>query len=182
MLRSLKTAQGTFRLDDVAPADLSRQLRTGTGGFLEHRRGILGLTLAATGSMGVISLYQMGVIQHLPEPPLPGLKADEIDASEEAYQWLSTPDGPVGLLSYAATAVLASIGGAGRARRNPWLPLALLAKLGADAAQAAFLTREQWTKHRAFCSWCLLAAGATFGALALAMPEAKAAARQLAAR
>ena len=64
------------------------------------------------------------------------------------------------------------MGAKNRAETRPWLPLALLAKTTADAAQAAKLTIDQWTKHKAFCFWCLLAAAATFAALPLAVPEA----------
>ncbi len=64
------------------------------------------------------------------------------------------------------------MGAKNRAETQPWIPLALLAKTGADAAQAARLTVDQWTKHKAFCFWCLLAAAATFAALPLAVPEA----------
>ncbi len=125
------------------------------------------------------ALYQLGVIDHLPEPPLPLLDADKVDASPEAYRYLSTPDGVLGLASYAATAVLASMGGPDRARTTPWLPLLAAAKTGADAAQAAKLTRDQWTEHRAFCSWCLLAAAATFATVPLVLPEARDALRRL---
>lgn len=166
-------------LDDLAPDDLSRQLRTEEGGFLKRRRGVLACSLAAAGAMGVISLYQVGLIRHLPEPPLPRLDADKVDAAGEAYGWLSTPDAVLGLASYATTAVLAAVGGRDRGRRRPWMPLALAAKAGADALAAAKLTRDQWTKHRAFCAWCLTAAGATFTSAALAWPEARDALRRL---
>jgi hypothetical protein len=46
---------------------------------------VVGLSLAALGSMGFIFLYQLGLIKHLPEPPLPGFNADKVDASSEAY-------------------------------------------------------------------------------------------------
>jgi uncharacterized membrane protein len=163
----------------VHPEQLSEQLRHDTGNFLEHRRGIVGLALGAAGSMGLIALYQMGIVKHLPEPPLPGLDADKVDASGEAYEKLDTPDALLGLGSCAATAILAAMGEKDRATTRPWIPLALGAKVGLDAAQAAKLTVDQWTRHRAFCSWCLLAAGATFAAAALAVPETRAAARQV---
>ncbi len=40
------------------PAELSRQLRHGSGPFLTRRRGVAGLSLVAAGAMGLISLYQ----------------------------------------------------------------------------------------------------------------------------
>ena len=52
-------------------------------------------------------------------------------------------------------------------------------KVSIDAAQAAKLSWDQWAKHRAFCFWCLVAAGATFAAVPLAMPEAGAEAKRL---
>jgi uncharacterized membrane protein len=156
----------------MTPKQLSQQLRHGKGGFLEQRRGIITCGLVAAGAMGIITLYQIGIIKHLPEPPLPGFDADKVDASEEAYSYLQIPDAFIGLGSYAATMGLAAMGGKDRAQTRPWIPLALLAKTTADAAQAAKLTIDQWTKHKAFCFWCLLAAAATFTALPLAMPEA----------
>jgi uncharacterized membrane protein len=159
----------------MKPATLSRELRLGSDQFLQLRRKTLGLSLVAAGSMAVISLYQMGLIRHLPEPPLAGLDADKVDASSEAYAILATPDAVLGLGSYALTACLAAAGGKDRARTHPWLPIALGAKVVLDAANGARLTVDQWTKHRAFCSWCLLAAGASIATLPYVLPEARAA-------
>jgi uncharacterized membrane protein len=131
------------------------------------------------GSMAVVVLYQMGVIRSIPEPPIPGFDADKVDASAEAYQLLAMPDGALGMVSYATTLMLAAAGGKDRARTAPWLPLALSAKATVDAAQAAKLTWDQWADHRAFCSWCLLAAGATFSTLPATLPEARRALRAL---
>jgi hypothetical protein len=163
----------------MRPGELSRQLREDDDGFLSHRRGIVACGLAAAGAMGLITLYQIGIIKHLPEPPLPGLDADKVDASEEAYSYFQTPDAFIGLGSYAVTMGLAAMGGKDRAAIHPWIPLALLAKTAADTAQAARLTIDQWTKHKAFCLWCLLAATATFVSLPLAVPEAIVALQQL---
>ena len=66
----------------------------------------------------------------------------------------------LGLLRYAVTIVLAAMGGQDRAHDQPYLPLALMANVLVDAGQDAKLTVDQWTKHRAVCSWCLLAAPA----------------------
>jgi uncharacterized membrane protein len=157
------------------PEQLSRELREQRSEFLENRRAIVGLNMVAAGCMGLITLYQMGIIRHLPEPRLPLFDADKVDASAEAYQKLSTPDAVLGLGSYAATMVLASMGGKDRARDEPWLPILLAAKLAFDAAQAGRLSIHQWTRHRAFCIWCLIAAGATFLSVPFAVAETRAA-------
>lgn len=163
----------------MTPTQLSNQLRTGSGDFLDQRRGIVVASLTAIGCMGLIALYQMGVIKHLPEPKLPGLDADKVDASEEAYSHFEMGDAFIGLGSYAATMGLAAMGPKDRAKTQPWIPLALAAKAGADAAQAAKLTYDQFAKHKAACLWCLVAAAATLVTAALTIPEARAAAAQL---
>jgi uncharacterized membrane protein len=178
-LRNLSILAAGLAGGIMKPEQLSHELRRASGPHLKRRRGVVGLSLAAAGSMGVISLYQMGIIGHLPEPPLPGLDADKVDASGEAYEKLSAPDAVIGLASYSATALLAAAGEADRPWTKPWLPLALGAKVAFDAAQAAKLTWDQWAKHRAFCSWCLLAAGATFSMLPLVVPEVRTALRHL---
>jgi uncharacterized membrane protein len=158
---------------------LSRELRLGSGRFLTQRRGIVGLSLLAAGSMGLITLYQMGIIRHLPEPPLPMLNADKVDASAEAYSRFSTPDGILGLGSYAMTAGLAAMGGQDRAKEQPWLPLMLAIKVAFDTSQAIRLFFDQKNTYQAFCSWCLLAAATTLATIPLVIPETFAALRQL---
>lgn len=162
----------------MKPETLSRELRLGSSRFLRLRRKTLGLSLAAVGAMAPIALYQMGVIKHLPEPPLPGLNADKVDAAGEAYAMLATPDAVLGIASYAVTAWLAALGGEDRAQTRPWVPLALATKVALDAAVGAKLTADQWTKHRAFCTWCLIGACASWATVPFVIPEARAALRR----
>jgi len=163
----------------MTPEELSQQLRHGSGAYMAQRRGIVSLSLMAVGSMGLITFYQMGVIKHLPEPPLPNLNADKVDASAEAYSRFSTPDGVLGIGNYAVTMGLAAMGGQERARTRPWIPLALAAKVGFDVSQAIRLFFDQKTKQKAFCSWCLLAAGTTVAIVPLTIPETWAAIREV---
>jgi hypothetical protein len=158
---------------------LSQELRLGSGGFLPQRRAIVGLSMVSTLSMGLITLYQMGIIKHLPEPPLRGLDADKVDASAEAYSRISTPDGVLGLGSYVATIGFAAMGGENRAQEQPWIPLALAAKIAFDTSQAIRLFFDQKNKQHAFCSWCLLAAGASLLTVPLVIPETLAALHQV---
>lgn len=176
-IRLAKTSGMMIAFKTRKPGKLSKQLREGKGPDLARRRGVVGLSFLAATSMQVVGLFQMGLIRHIPEPP--GFDAETVDASKEAYGYLSVGDAFLGLGSYAFTAALAAMGPANRARTYPWIPLALAAKAAADTVQAARLTRDQWTKHRAFCFWCLVAAGATFAALPLTIPEARRALDQL---
>ncbi len=164
----------------MTPAQLSKELRTAEGDFLEERRGVIVLSLTAIGCMSLIALYQSGIIRRLPDLPLPLMDAEKVDASEEAYSHFQMGDAFIGLGSYAATMGLAAMGPKNRAEEQPWIPLALAAKAGVDALQAGKLTYDQWAKHKAFCVWCLIAAAATFASVPLVMGEAAVAARQLA--
>ncbi|HEV2292209.1 MAG TPA: vitamin K epoxide reductase family protein [Tepidisphaeraceae bacterium] len=162
-----------------SPRRVSQDLRHDRSPDLRRRRGVVGLALLGAGAMAVVSLYQTGMIRHLPEPRSKYLGADEVDASDEAYARATTPDGLLGLTSYAFTATLAGMGGASRARRRPWISLALAGKVLADTVIAAKLTRDQWTKHRRFCSYCLAASAATFAMIPLIVPEVRHAVRAL---
>jgi Vitamin K epoxide reductase family len=102
-----------------------------------------------------------------------------VDASAEAYSRFSTPDGILDIGNYALTMGLAAMGGQDRAQEQPWLPLALAAKVAFDTSQAIRLFFDQKTTYQAFCSWCLLAAGTTLVTVPLVIPEAYAALRHL---
>lgn len=71
--------------------------------------------------MQVVALYQSGLLDTMPEPDLPLLDADKVDALEEAYQFLSVGDGFLGLISYGVTALFAASGSTDRYRQTPWI-------------------------------------------------------------
>lgn len=159
------------------PQALSEILRTGEGLYLWCRRGIVVTSIVAAICMMLVGIYQMGLIRHLPEPPFRLFNADKVDAAPEAYNrmYLPMPDAFLGLVSYAITAALATLGSADRFERWPWwgwVPLVMALKVFVDAVQAGKLSWEQWDLHRAFCFWCMVAAAATFLAVPLAVPEA----------
>src|SRR3954462_11199923 len=56
----------------MTPTQLSDELRHGTGNDLRRRRAVVGLALGSAAVMGLISLYQTGLVRTLPEPPVPG--------------------------------------------------------------------------------------------------------------
>jgi uncharacterized membrane protein len=160
-------------------AELSREWRFAKDDRLRWRRGIVALSVASATTMGLLSLFQTGVIRRLPDLNFWRFDAEKVDSAPEAYEMLESPDAPLGLLSYGATAALAAAGG-GRDRtdQRPWLSAVLAGKVLVDAGFAAKLTYDQWSKQKAYCIWCLLAAGATFATVPLALKEARAALRR----
>jgi uncharacterized membrane protein len=149
---------------------------------MRNRRWIAGLSIFSSVTMGAIGLFQMGILRRLPEPPSRVFNSKRVNGSAQAYQILDTPDALLGCASYAITACLAGASAPDRARTAPLVPLAMVGKLLADAALAAKLTFDEWTRYRALCFLCLLSAGATFASAALAVPEVRNAIRHLETR
>ncbi len=96
---------------------MSDDLRRHTSPHLRSRRVQTALTVGAAAAMGLITLYQTGIVRHLPDPPLPGFDSDRVDASGEAYELLRTPDAALGLANYGATLALIGMGRGQRLRR-----------------------------------------------------------------
>jgi uncharacterized membrane protein len=158
---------------------LGINLRHGSRKSLRRRRNIFGLFLAASASMSVIALYQLGILKHIPEPHLSIFDSAKVTGSPKAYSLLQTPDAVLALGSYAATMTLAAMGSSARATEQPLIPLALAAKVGLDAALAAKYTFDEWSNYRALCFWCLLSSAATLAALPFAISEGRSALRSL---
>lgn len=153
------------------PTQLSEELRKGNNPHMTRRRWIIGLSTLG-GSMGqLVTLYQTGIVSHLPDPPVPIFDADKVDASNYAYSRFNSPDGPLMVGNYAVTAWLASAGGLERARRNPLIPIAMGIKLVFDSALSAELAREEWKENKAFCEYCQVATVCSLASLVLAVPE-----------
>lgn len=166
---------GVGRGTSRAAEAVSDALRRGDSPYLDGRRRTAVLQTAAAATLAVVNLYQFGVLRSVPEPLLPGLGADQVDASGEAYQMFKTPDATLGIASAGVSLVLAGMGGAKRHEDQPWIPLALLAKSVVDAAGGGYLFAEQLTKHRRVCSWCTVSAGLLIATVPAVLPEARAA-------
>jgi uncharacterized membrane protein len=164
----------------MEPQQLSQELRQGKNPHMTRRRAIIGLSMLG-GSMGqLVTLYQTGIVSHLPDPPGQQLfDADRVDASNYAYNKFNSPDGPIMVANYAITAWLAAAGGLDRARRNPLLPIAMGVKLVLDGVTNVELAREEWSENKAFCEYCQVATVCTIASIVLAAPEVMTAVRTL---
>lgn len=156
----------------MKPAVLSAELRMGRGRSLGRRRAIIALQCVSIASLGVVTLYQTGVIAHLPDPPLRAFDSDKVDASSEAYKLLDMPDGALGVANACATLLLAAMGGENRAQTRPWLPLALAGKAAWDVAQSGRLFLNQITKQHALCLYCTVATLTSLATAPLVFGEA----------
>ena len=156
-------------------SELSRQLREGQAPEMKARRWIAGLSLLGVGMAQIVSLYQVGIVKHLPDPPLDVFDSDQVDASDYAYKRFLTADGFLMLMSYATTAWLASMGGEKRSQTHPLLSLLMGAKIALDLVSAAELGREEWNDNKKLCPYCQTATVASLVSLVLAWPEVRSA-------
>ena len=156
----------------LSPSQLSLELRRGQNPDLARRRWIIGLSFVTAVAGQVVTLYQTGIISHLPDPPLDIFDSDKVDASDYAYKRLQMPDAPAMIITAGITAALASAGGKDRATQQPWLPVALLGKTLIDLVTNVQLGREEWQENKKFCFYCQTSTVAATVAAVLAVPEA----------
>lgn len=166
-----------MRPTTAGAAAVSTSLRARAGPYLVCRRWALIADLIAMASLSAVTLYQAGLLRHLPDPPLRGAASDRVAASPPAYWVLHAPDAALGIVSYASTLLLATAGGADRYRTTPWLSQLFAAKLLGDGLVAVVLLREERRGGNGFCSWCLVASAAALLAAPLGLAEGIAATR-----
>lgn len=151
---------------------LRRELQNGDNKELNARRAIIGLSLLGIGAMTAVSLFQTGVIKHLPDPPIRGFDSDKVNSSDTAYA-LGVPDGTLSLASLAANIPLAAFGGENRAREMPLVPLAVAAKASVEAVVAGWYFYQMPTREKAWCGYCIVGALTNWGIAAFSLIEAK---------
>ena len=155
------------------PTQLSRELRLADTDTLTRRRAVVALSNVGALAGIVVSLYQTGVISHLPDLPGKIWNADKVDASDYAYKRARTPDALMMTVSYGITAWLAGAGGKKRVEDLPLLPVALAGKVIGDAFFALKLGREEWRTNKALCWYCQSATLASLASVPLVLPEAR---------
>ena len=141
-------------MDAIAIRD---ELRTGNSPALRARRLVIALSALGLVDFSIISLYQTGIIRHLPDPPHRIFDSDQINASEEAYQF-GAPDGPISAVAYATSMVLASAGGSEKTGRKPVLDIALGATVAGNALGAIYYLYNMISKQKKVCPYCVTGA------------------------
>jgi uncharacterized membrane protein len=161
------------------PRQLSEELRNAKTPNLNRRRWIIGLSLLGVAMGQIVTLYQTGIIKHLPDPPIGPFDSDKVDASDYGYKRLDTPDAAGMIITYGLTTALAAAGGKGRHLTKPWLPLVMGAKILSDVFTNVKLATEEWKENKALCFYCQTANVLSIASLALAVPEVLKAAKNI---
>ena len=167
---------------DLSPSELRRAIQEGTDQDIVLRRAITAVSLVGVASMAIVSLLQMGVVKHLPDPPTrrPNWDSDKVNSSDEAYGY-GMPDAPLTVFAHGANMTLAAAGPPDRWRNRPWIPLLATLTSAAQAAVAAKYLFYQMPKvEKAWCPYCIVDALSRFATLTLTLPETAKAVRRLA--
>lgn len=159
------------------PAALRRYLQDGSDRHLDLRRGAIVASLIGIAAMAATTLLQTGVVKKLPDPPRGNFDTKKVNSSDEAYSY-GGPDSPIAITTHGVNMILASLGGAERSVRHPWLPVLAALFAGAQAGTAAKYLFHQMPKvDKAWCPYCIVDALTHFATVALTLPEAAAAVR-----
>jgi uncharacterized membrane protein len=179
-----QSALRTALSGDLPPAELRHEIRNDQGRDMRYRRNVLTVSLVGIASMAIVSLYQMGKVRHLPDPPTstPHFDSDKVNTTKEAFGY-GMPDGPLTLLAHAVNVALAAAGPPDRAQTRPLLSLLAAAVAAPQAAVAAKYLFHQMPKvDKAWCPYCVVDALMHFATFALVAPEAVEATRHLTGR
>ncbi|MEJ7931101.1 vitamin K epoxide reductase family protein [Ramlibacter sp. AN1015] len=161
------------------PSALRQYMQEGSDEHLTLRRGAVVVSLIGIAAMAATTLLQTGVVRNLPDPRRGNFHTKQVNSSEEAYSY-GGPDSPIAITTHGVNMVLASMGGAERSTRHPWLPLLATVFAGAQAVTAARYLFWQMPKiDKAWCPYCIVDALTHFATVALTLPESAAAIKHL---
>ncbi|MFN7997626.1 MAG: vitamin K epoxide reductase family protein [Bryobacteraceae bacterium] len=156
---------------------LRRDLQRGDTAHMKLRRAIIGTSLVGAASMAPVTMLQTGIVHHLPDPPIKGFHSDAANSSLIAYQF-GAPDGSMAVASFAVNVPIAAFGGADRAQTMPVVPLLAAGKAAVDLASSAWYF-NQMRRGRKWCPYCIAGAIGSLAVFLLALPEARAAWKNL---
>ncbi|HZQ41644.1 MAG TPA: vitamin K epoxide reductase family protein [Acidobacteriaceae bacterium] len=121
----------------------------------ESHRLLAGANAAALATLVPVALHQLGVVDHLPDPPKSVFDSDRITDSSIAHPF-GIPDALLGIASYGTTLLLIR-----SASRSHAVRRFLGVKLLLDGGAAAFNATRQVVRFGKVCSWCMGTAAAT---------------------
>ncbi len=134
-----------------------------SGSAADNRRDIALLSVAGLLDFIPLSLFQTGVIRHLPDMPGKIFDSEAVNSSKNA-QVLGLPDAPVSLMLYAANLVLVAGALKEKKKRNVYDYLIAGNTLG-QAAGGAYYLYVMATKEKKICLYCVAGALINFATL-----------------
>ena len=153
------------------PVQLRHELQTSDEPEVILRRAVVGVSIAGIAAMTAVTLFQSGIVKHLPDPPEQDFDSEKVNSSEEAYSY-GMPDGPLGIASHAVNLALATSGSANRAQEAPWLPvMATVAATPAALTSMQYLFYAMPVKEKAWCGYCVADALTHIATLGLTLYE-----------
>jgi uncharacterized membrane protein len=149
---------------------------------MQLRRALVAVSLTGIAAMGIVTLFQTGVVKRLPDPPVGNFHTEKVNSSHEAYR-RGTPDAPLAVTAHAINIVLATLGAEDRPRRAPWIPiLASLVAAPQAATAAQYLFYQMPKVDKAWCPYCIVDALTLFATFGLTLKESSRSVRALLAR
>ena len=134
-----------------------------SGSAAENRRDIAMLSVAGILDFIPLSLFQAGVIRHLPDLPGKIFDSEAVNSSKNA-QILGLPDAPVSLMMYAANLVLVTGALKEKKKRNVFDYLLAANSIG-QAAGGAYYLYVMAAKEKKVCPYCVAGALINFATL-----------------
>lgn len=151
-------------------AAIRQELLTSNDSDLKQRRKVMLLTALGITDFALISLYQSGTINRLPELPIKVFDSNRVNAAPDAYQ-MGAPDGTISALVYAATMVLATWGGTELSGRKPIHDVLLGGVVASNAAGAVYYLGNMTFKQKKVCPYCIIGAAINLASAVLIAPQ-----------
>lgn len=140
-----------------------QRIRETLGRTTKDRRRIARLSTIGMLPFIPISLYQLGVIPHLPDLPGKLFSSDCVNSSKEA-QIAGIPDGPISLLMYAFNLVLLT-GAIKKKKKGNVFDYLIAGNLLGQAAGGSYYLFNMITKQKKICPYCITGALINFVSL-----------------
>lgn len=139
------------------------QVRQASSSKADYRRQIGALSAIGLIDFTVISLYQLGIINKLPDLPGKIFDSNAVNASKDA-QFLGIPDAPISLTLYAANLLLTAGALKQKKKKNgfDWL---LAGSVIGQAAGGAYYLYTMAVVQKKVCLYCVTGALINFATL-----------------
>ncbi len=137
---------------------------------LSRRRKIALMAILGMLDFAIITLYQSGILKHLPDLPFKPFDSDFVNGSETAYK-MGAPDGATGASAYGTILVLALFGGKRGLLRNKLVDKLLFGAVAVNALGGLYYLYEMAFKQKRVCLYCVTGALLNFLMVPLAKKE-----------